>query len=74
MPVRTRLIFLAFIPWALIRFVFTTMASVPSLPPVASVASVASVAEKMQADECDSNKKPNPVLRKPIHFLTPYSD
>jgi len=30
------------------------------------------VAEKMQTDEYDADKKPNPVLCKPLHFLIPF--
>jgi len=41
---------------------------------MASMTSMASMTEKMQTHECDPHKKPNPVLRKPFHFLTPYSD
>lgn len=58
----------------LICFGFISRFSAPAMTLIAAVATVATVAKKMQADEHNPDKDPNPVLCKPCHLSLPLRD
>lgn len=71
MPVLIGPILIAFIARVPVRF--STAAAMPATA-TAAVPPMAAMAKKMQADERNSDKNPNPVLRKPSHFSLPLRD
>ena len=71
-PVLIGPILIAFIARVPVRSSSTApMAAVPATAPMAPMAAMA---KKMHTDECDSDKDPHPVLRKPSHFSFPLRD
>ena len=71
-PVLIGPILIAFIARVPVRS--SSTAPMAAVPATAAMAPMAAMAKKMHTDECDSDKDPHPVLRKPSHFSFPLRD